>query len=80
MQNAAQAFMPLPRRKAGQQAQMPVAVFFSPFADNFPLPAHTHPIDPAPKYCVRAPSISAFFAEMGGKCATLYGPDQYKHQ
>jgi hypothetical protein len=21
-----------------------------------------------------------FFAEMGGKCATLYGPDQYKHQ
>jgi hypothetical protein len=84
IQNAAPVFMPLPRGKAGQQVRMPSAIFFSPFADNFPLPAHTHPIsiniDPAHKYKHRAPSISAFFAEMGGKCATLYGPDQYKHQ
>jgi hypothetical protein len=30
------------------------------------------PIDPATKYCQGAPSISAFFAEMGGNTMSLF--------
>jgi len=32
----------------------------------------SHPIDSAIKYCQGAPSISAFFAEMGGNAMSLF--------
>ncbi len=40
-----------------------------------PAPAAGRTIDPASKYSVRAPSISAFFAEMGGRRCVSYQPE-----